>query len=174
MTLTDPTGLCPPVSASSPTAVVDSQGNPILGVNPDGSMTPMSAPAGLPLSYYTSLGETAALMDSSSVGAGEAPVAVLGTLLEFAPGLPLDAQRFDGTFYPSYTAYSNFAFGVYAAAAGVPLPTALWGANLVAGGAAFSPAFPRGGNASYPNLLNSNYANIVAGYTAYASGQIPH
>jgi RHS repeat-associated protein len=143
--------------------VVDAQGNPVMGHNPDGSITPMQAPASLPPSLYENLGEFTALVP------GSIPL----ELAAFAPGGPLDAQRFDGQTNMAWVAYANYAFGIYTAAAGVPLDTALTGANVVAGFAGYSGSFPRGGYTNYPNLLNSNYNNIVNGYNAVASGQPP-
>jgi hypothetical protein len=160
----------PVLAQSQAVPVVDANGNPVLGVNPDGSITPMLAPASLPPSYYAQSGELASAMDDSSVSNGGAGLSVPAGLAEFYPGGPLDAQRFNGQFFGQFTAYANFAFGIYAAAAGLTLDDALGGANTVAGLASYNPIFPRGGYTGYPNLLNSNYNNIVNGYGYYASG----
>jgi hypothetical protein len=162
----------PVLAQSQAVPVVDANGNPVLGVNPDGSITPMLAPASLPPSYYAQSGELASAMDDSSVSNGEAGLSVPAGLAEFYPGGPLDAQRFNGQFFGQFTAYSNYAFGIYTSAAGLSLDDALAGANAVAGLANYPPNFPRGGNSNYPNLLNSNYTNIVNGYGAYASGGV--
>jgi hypothetical protein len=122
--------------------------------------------------HQTTSGQLAATMDDASVANGEAALGVGVNLLEFAPSGRLDAQRFDGQFFGQFTAYSNYAFGIYTAAAGLTLDQALAGANAVAGFATYPPQFDRGGYTGYPNLLNSNYVNIVNGYGAYASGGI--
>jgi hypothetical protein len=101
-----------------------------------------------------------------------APIAD-GSLLLFGPGGPYDAQHAGGQpFNIAYTPYANYAFGIYAAASGLSLTTALGGANLVASQASYSPLLPRGGIAAYPSLLDANYVNIVLGYYAYKNGNV--
>lgn len=66
-------------------------------------------------------------------------------------------------------AYGNYAFGVYMAAAGVPLSAALSGGNAYA---FFSGAqYPgRQMDSNYPSLPAANVANITNGFNAQMTG----
>jgi hypothetical protein len=132
---------------------------------------PLMAPASMSPSWYVNhaqaYGSTAGLMD-------------------FHPQGYLDAQQPSGTwplpnnagsgrwpFNVNFTPYANWIFGVYAAAAGVPLSRALWGANKVAGLHKYDKKFPIGGGGKdYSNMLTANYVNVVMGYYAFLSGTV--
>jgi hypothetical protein len=158
-------------NSNAPTPVTDSQGNPVQGVNPNGSVSPMQAPAGLPPIYYAGAGELANSMQNSPNPMGLSPPIVPVNLAEFAPGAPMDAQRVGGGFNLAYTSYANYSFGIYTAAAGLTLQQALAGANSVAGFATYNPNFVRAAP-PYSSMLQSNLVNVTAGYKAYVNGQV--
>lgn len=70
-------------------------------------------------------------------------------------------------------AYGNYTFGVYMAAAGVPLSTALSGANTYA---FFRSSYPSSTqmDPNYPSLPAASVGNITNGYNAYGNGTLCH
>lgn len=70
-------------------------------------------------------------------------------------------------------AYGNYTFGVYMAAAGVPLRAALTGAAAYAGLFSSYPYHPQM-DPEFPSLPIANVANIVNGYNAYKNGTVCH
>ncbi len=165
-----------PGSGGSP--VLDASGNPIFGINPDGSGTPLVSPAGLPLSTFVRQGQMAFSLSNSldPYGIGMAAGAVLTAddLYGFRGGGPLDAQMISGTFNNQYTAYANFAFGVYTAAAGLTMDQALAGANWYASSRSNYVNSGYVFSSTYTNLPQQNVDNITNGYRAYVTGAIPN
>jgi hypothetical protein len=140
--------------------VVDSDGNPVSGLTPKGHFGVMLAPSALTPNDLATKGENAWTTAS---------------MLAFYPGLGLDAQRLQGPwgrFESNYTAYANYGFGIYSAAHGLSITTALSGANAVATVASYPPSLARGGNQDYPKILTSNLSNIVSGYNAYKGSRV--
>jgi hypothetical protein len=69
-------------------------------------------------------------------------------------------------------AYGNYAYGVYMKAAGVPISTALRGAEAYASTKTYPTGTPMEGG--YPGLPAANAANIRNGFSAQASGTTCH
>ncbi len=90
-----------------------------------------------------------------------------GALAMFKRGLPLDAQ----VLYGGSPAYANYAYGVYAAAAGLPLSVAFAGANAYA--SVFSsyerkPPYDE----NYKSTPAENIQNITKGYNDQKNGTL--
>ena len=161
-------------NSTTPTPVTDANGNPVMGTNSNGSQSPMQAPAGLPLSVYEAAGHEVADLNAIAVYGLSMPAAIAANgvnaynLVNMRDGGSLDAQRIGGTFNPQFTAYANYAYGVYTSAAGMPLDSALEGANLHG---SFTTENGKG-LAPYTDILPANVANITNGYDANKGGQL--
>lgn len=97
----------------------------------------------------------------------------LNSVTGFPRGHFFDPQPFANGTPLQKAAYGNYTFGVYMAAAGVPLSTALSGANAYAyfSGASYGPANgPMDQN--YGSLPAANVANITNGYNAEQNGSV--
>lgn len=119
-----------------------------------------------PINYTDGTGQ--AVIDAASTLTDHAGGVVLdiSNLAQFPRGGALDAQA-----YGASRAYGNYVYGVYLAASGHSLSTALWGANAYAG---LSGANYEGSgmvmDPNYPNIPAANVQNIKNGYDAQNSG----
>src|SRR3974390_1311019 len=86
----------------------------------------------------------------------------------FPKGGYLDAQPFASGNAFERAAYGNYVFGVYVAAAGIPLEAALFEGNQKAQG---NPAYRnRTKESLFGNLPAANVMNIAAGYIDQEAG----
>jgi hypothetical protein len=88
----------------------------------------------------------------------------LGQLAQFHRGGSLDAQR-----YGASHEYGNYAFGIYNAATGAPLPEVLDWANSY--GKYFSK-YNRPLDETYTSIPTDNVQNIIKGYNDYQNGAL--
>ncbi len=91
----------------------------------------------------------------------------------FPAGHYLDPQPLASGNIFQNQAYGNYTFGIYMAAAGVSLNTALSGANTYA---FFFSRYPKGTtrDSKYGSLPAASVANITNGYNAQVSGTVCH
>jgi hypothetical protein len=99
-----------------------------------------------------------------------APVGIMN-LYQFRSGGALDAQYQGGIENYAYTAYANYAYGVYLAAAGLTLDEALTAAGAYGGGR-YGPDGPSSPDPNYPSLPMANVQNITQGYLDYYRGTL--
>jgi RHS repeat-associated protein len=98
---------------------------------------------------------------------------VLDVTMGFPAGHYLDAQPLASGNVFQRQAYGNYTFGVYMAAAGVSLNTALSGANTFAFFfSSYSKNTPMDPN--HGSLPAASVANITNGYNAYPNGTVCH
>jgi hypothetical protein len=123
------------------------------------------------MSQYELLGQAVAIGLSSGNLLSEmaAARANIINLYSFHNGGALDTQAFGGS-----TAYANYVYGVYMAAAGYSLQQTLGGADLYAS----MPWKYRGRppsffDANYTNTPTANVTNITNGYNAETAGKLP-
>jgi RHS repeat-associated protein len=98
---------------------------------------------------------------------------VLDVSMGFPAGHYLDPQPLASGNIFQNQAYGNYTFGIYMAAAGVSLNTALSGANTYA---FFFSRYPKGirRDSKYGSLPAASVANITNGYNAQVSGTVCH
>ena len=102
-------------------------------------------------------------------------------LLDVSMGWPkgdyLDPQPLASGNVFQNQAYGNYVFGVYMAAAGSSLNTALSGASALALGSGAYFTYTKNGyqmDPNYPLLPAANVGNITNGYNAYGNGTVCH
>ena len=86
----------------------------------------------------------------------------------------LDAQPLASGNALQRAAYGNYVFGVYMAAADVPLRLALNRANAYAANSSSYGPLNGQMDPNYPSLPAANVANITNGFNAQKSGTVCH
>ena len=113
--------------------------------------------------FYQQLGEGASDLPPPTNLAAETII-----LTQFYHGGPFDAQASG-----SLPAYANYVYGVYMAAIGWSLNTALSGANAYAGEfATYDWTLTGPASSAYPNIPEVNVENITAGYAGEQTGTL--
>ncbi len=157
-----------------PVPLMDSHGNPIT----DDRGKPMLRPADLPPEMFVAKGlafdfkQRLAAVEQFGLDAELQVVAQLAMqLANFRQGGPWDAQRVGGQSVDEYRDYATIAIGLYMAAAGVLIETALSIENEYAYWFShFSPDDPK--DDVYTSLPRRNVRNTEIGYELYQSGRI--
>jgi hypothetical protein len=95
----------------------------------------------------------------------------LMNLYQFRSGGALDAQYQGGMENYAYTAYANYVYGVYLAAAALTLGEALTAADAYGTGR-YGDNGPSSTDPNYPSIPLGNVQNITQGYLDYYNGTL--
>jgi hypothetical protein len=127
-----------------------------------------------PCQYAGRALDTSGYASQGNVDKGHPMTIVLNSLTGFPRGHFFDPQPLASGNPLQNAAYGTYAFGVYMAAAGVPLSVALAGGNAYAflSGAQYGANVPM--DPTYHSIPAANVANIANGYNAQENGTVCH